>query len=376
MSCDGRPSEQQVLESLDKILSSAAFARSERLRAFLKYVVEKELEGIGHQLKGYTIGVDVFDRPLAFNADSDPLVRVHAGKLRKLMAAYYAGEGRQDEWRIEIPKGTYVPQYICQTSSTAAATAAPLPQSAPIPTGLHRQPRRRFSWLPKPLSSPRALMTMLPLLIFLPLSSLAMNVTLPAQSRLHGAVFERKFGTDLPRLTIRLDGARNGTAANFAEALRAAASHYATLAAPPPAVSFGQRPVAKHDALAFTITVSGPAEQGRLKVAVLHDASQELIYDGFIEHADLASDADILYESLAVASRMLSADGHVFRFAANAGIDNTLMRCMTATDIYRAEQTRKTFAQARECQEALSAEHRRKLNFVISANAIPTTLMR
>ena len=109
-----RPDDETILKALEAVLSSALFARSERLRAFLKYVVEKEMEGTGHQLKGYTIGIDVFDRPQAFNADSDPLVRVHAGKLRKLLTAYYAGEGAADPWRIDIPKGTYVPEYRCQ----------------------------------------------------------------------------------------------------------------------------------------------------------------------------------------------------------------------------------------------------------------------
>ena len=119
-----RPDDQAIRQSLDGVLSSALFSRSERLRAFLNYVVDKEMEGTGHQLKGYTIGIDVFDRPQAFNADSDPLVRVHAGKLRKLLAAYYASEGAGDLWRIDIPKGTYVPEYRRQRSLPVAAPEA------------------------------------------------------------------------------------------------------------------------------------------------------------------------------------------------------------------------------------------------------------
>lgn len=361
-----RPSPIAVSDALERVLSSEAFSRSERLRAFLKYVVETEQAGIAHQLKGYTIGIDVFDRSPAFNADSDPLVRVHAGKLRKLLATYYAGDGRHDEWRIEIPKGAYVPVYRRQK-----ALASLREQTAEKST-----PRRRFSWLPAPLSSPRAVFSMLPLLIFIPLSSLAMNVELPSQSRLHGAVFERKFGTDLPRLAIRSDLPRTGDAGKFAEALRQAASHYQTLSAAPASVLWQGESAGAKDALGFTIAVSEQAEPSGLKITVSHDASLELLYDGFIAKADLDNDADMLFESLAVASKILASDGHIFRFAENAGLSNALMNCMTTTDAYRHEQTRETFAAARECQQRLSAEHRRKLDFVISASAIPKTLMR
>ena len=89
-------------------------------------------------MKGYTIGIDVFDRPQAFNADSDPLVRVHAGKLRKLLAAYYAAEGAGDAWRIDIPKGTYVPEYLRQrVAPSATAETGPFGPAAPgcLPPG-------------------------------------------------------------------------------------------------------------------------------------------------------------------------------------------------------------------------------------------------
>ena len=65
-----RPCDETIRRALRRILESKAFARSERLRAFLAYVVEKEMAGEGHQLKGYSIAIDVFGRPQAFNADS------------------------------------------------------------------------------------------------------------------------------------------------------------------------------------------------------------------------------------------------------------------------------------------------------------------
>jgi hypothetical protein len=49
---------------------------------------------------------------------------------------------------------------------------------------------------------------------------------------------------------------------------------------------------------------------------------------------------------------------------------------MALTDTYRHLQTRASFREAKACQEKLSAEHRRKLSFVISAGALPSTLIR
>lgn len=366
-----RPDDQAIHQALEKVLSSALFARSERLRAFLKYVVEKEMEGTGHQLKGYTIGIDVFDRPQAFNADSDPLVRVHAGKLRKLLTAYYAEEGASDDWRIDVPKGTYVPEYRRQRISSSVQEET---RRAAVPP--RRAGNRRFSWLPAPLSSPLSVLSVLPLLMFVPLTSPAMSVNTPAQSRLHGALLERKFASDLPRVTVRSQWPRTGKAARFADAFRNAASHYRTVTAVPGTVIWQQSPSVMADPLAFTIDVSQQKSPAGLRVQIINDASSDTIHETFIDGTQLADEADILYESLALAAKTLSADGHIFRYANMADIDSPLMKCMALTDNYRHLQTREAFQEARSCQEKLSGDHRRKLKFVISAGALPSTLIR
>lgn len=58
-----RPACERVRRALDAIIASDTFARSERLRSFLSYIVENELSGKAAQLKGYSIGIDVFGRP-------------------------------------------------------------------------------------------------------------------------------------------------------------------------------------------------------------------------------------------------------------------------------------------------------------------------
>jgi len=111
MSTEAMVGDGQVSEALQRVLRSQTFARSERLRSFLKFIVEMEQLGLSHRLKGYTIGIDVFSRGDGFDPGADPLVRVQAGKLRKLLNQFYASEGLDEPLRIRIPLGGYVPIY-------------------------------------------------------------------------------------------------------------------------------------------------------------------------------------------------------------------------------------------------------------------------
>ena len=78
-----KPSASEVRAALDRILASRCFQQAGRASDFLRFVVEQTLEGSGQRLKGYTIGVEVFGRPADFDAQSDALVRVEAGRLRR-----------------------------------------------------------------------------------------------------------------------------------------------------------------------------------------------------------------------------------------------------------------------------------------------------
>lgn len=102
-------------------MRSEEFSRSPRLSRFLKYIVETTLKGRGKRLKGYTIGIEVFGKPETFDPEQDASVRVDAGRLRRSLANYYAGEGRHDPVRIHVPSGTYVPVFERQPSSFTGA---------------------------------------------------------------------------------------------------------------------------------------------------------------------------------------------------------------------------------------------------------------
>lgn len=104
-------SPEFVHTQLEKILSSAGFARNERLSGFLRFVVEQELFGRGDELKESVIGVEYFGRPADYDVRQDSVVRNEAGKLRARLAEYYVAEGAADGLIIDLPKGAYKPAF-------------------------------------------------------------------------------------------------------------------------------------------------------------------------------------------------------------------------------------------------------------------------
>lgn len=94
--------------AVDRVTASAAFSKSPQLAKFLRFVVDETLAGRGEQLKAYTIAVDALGRDASFDPQGDPIVRVEAGRLRRALETYYAGEGSDDPIVIELPRGSYV----------------------------------------------------------------------------------------------------------------------------------------------------------------------------------------------------------------------------------------------------------------------------
>lgn len=119
-----RPDRPAVQAALERVLASTCFELAERHKRFLRFIVEETLEGRGARLKGYTIGLSVFDRPADFDSQSDPLVRVEAGRLRNRLAQYYSAEGSDDPIRIEIPKGGYQPEFSWSAAAVPGAGAS------------------------------------------------------------------------------------------------------------------------------------------------------------------------------------------------------------------------------------------------------------
>ncbi len=102
--------EQLIIKQVERICSCDEFKTKDLLCRFLSYILSEYLAGREQNLKGYNIGIDVFNRGEDFDPGQDALVRIHAGRLRRMLDLYYLKEGKNDEIRIEIPKGAYSPK--------------------------------------------------------------------------------------------------------------------------------------------------------------------------------------------------------------------------------------------------------------------------
>lgn len=139
----GSIAPEDIRAQLGRVLASDIFRSAPQLTAFLSYVVEQALAGRAGELKGYTIAVEAFGRSAEFDPQSDPIVRVEAGRLRKALNLYFAAEGVRDPIRIAIPVGAYVPSFMQRMPAEFERFAtAPEPASLAPP-----EVRPRRLWL-------------------------------------------------------------------------------------------------------------------------------------------------------------------------------------------------------------------------------------
>lgn len=113
--------ESALIRHVERICESPEFRSKPVLCRFLSYIVSETLAGRGERIKAFSIGVDVFNRDEDFDPGQDTLVRINAVRLRRMLDLYYSNTGKNDDLRIEIPKGGYVPEF----------TSRPITQEGP-----------------------------------------------------------------------------------------------------------------------------------------------------------------------------------------------------------------------------------------------------
>jgi len=102
----------EIRAELERILASPMFCASARSVQFLRFCVEQSLCGNQDQIKETTVALQVFGRNADYNPRTDPIVRVHARRLRDKLEHYYKTDGVDSPIQITMPKGTYVPQAV------------------------------------------------------------------------------------------------------------------------------------------------------------------------------------------------------------------------------------------------------------------------
>ncbi len=103
--------EEEVFRQLEHMLASPDFNVNPQLIAFLKFVMNRKLEGNTDSITDYSIATEVFGRRSDFDRSIDPIVSIQASRLRLKLARYYQSTGINDPIRINIPMNTYVPVF-------------------------------------------------------------------------------------------------------------------------------------------------------------------------------------------------------------------------------------------------------------------------
>src|SRR5271154_3756805 len=123
-----------IQRQLGRLLGNIHFSNSKRFPTFLRYIVREELDARGDQIKERTLGIEVFGRDADYDTTSDPIVRVTAAEIRKRIAQYYQEHGHENELRISLPPGSYVPHF--EWPQTKQQTPDPVDLTAATDRGL------------------------------------------------------------------------------------------------------------------------------------------------------------------------------------------------------------------------------------------------
>jgi|SRR5271166_6458455 len=120
-----------ILNELRTILDSPPFRNSVRGKQFLSYVVQRKLEGRDELLKERMIGIEIFHRKADYPTADDSVVRVQAGEVRRRLEQYYYAAPSSLPVRIELPHGSYSPEFRWETKPQVEITTTSLPEKKP-----------------------------------------------------------------------------------------------------------------------------------------------------------------------------------------------------------------------------------------------------
>ncbi len=122
------PRRQEIESEIETILSSPAFKDSSKSKEFLRFVVQRYLDGESSGLHERLIGIELLGKNPDYDPSEDASVRVRANEVRKRLATFYEAAGNPARLRVDLPAGGYVPQFR-RTSITPAAPEPPRAKS-------------------------------------------------------------------------------------------------------------------------------------------------------------------------------------------------------------------------------------------------------
>jgi hypothetical protein len=101
-----------VQRHLAQVKEGPAFRGSQRGAQFLEYIVQQSALGHLEQLKERMLGIELFGRLPSYDTGEDAIVRVTASDVRRRLVKHYSQTENKVEFRISLPPGTYVPEFV------------------------------------------------------------------------------------------------------------------------------------------------------------------------------------------------------------------------------------------------------------------------
>ena len=364
------PAAPAVRETLERLLASETFGRSERARKLIRYLVEREQAGEAERLKGFSIAMDVFGKDADFDSSTDAVVRVQAGRLRELLAQYFATEGADDPVRIVIPRGTYVPAYEFKVQSTTASEDedAATPQSLGVagaigghplvlPSGLtkHRPPppgaqlvrQLRLFW-----AAIAIVIAMLGFVMYrtvMPETAAVGDLITAAtgQAPAGGADSARIAAEALPTVRIR-NASEDQNAARVASVLRRALSGFDTVSFISSESTAGEQSPGKLD---FLFAISAGVDPGAVVVELQHTASGKILLSRTLSADEVAASLEDRVATMLSAS--IPVSGILYAHIEQNALQSGLTNCLLLNDDYYLSQTAENHLAASKCFETL-----------------------
>ncbi|CAN7589146.1 tetratricopeptide repeat protein [Mesorhizobium sp. LjNodule214] len=367
------PAAPAVRETLERLLASETFGRSERARKLLRYLVEREQAGEADRLKGFSIAMDVFGKDGDFDPSTDAVVRVQAGRLRELLQNYFANEGVAEPVRIAIPRGGYVPSYELNairlpaelepaegTAPTIAPTELPdldiapaaalmSPPAAPEP-GRSLTRHLQLFW-----GAIAVVIAMLGVLILRQGSDVLLGSSGSA-SAIETAVATSSVASPpvetLPLVYIAVK-ANGPEAARVAASLRAGLAGFDTIDFIGRDADGTRDPAADATSFVFDI-LPGPAA-GDVTLELQNVATGRVLLSRNLSAVDSAPGA--IEDSIAnVLTSTIPAYGPIYTYIEQSGIETGLTRCLVLNDSYYLDQSAKAHEAAYRCLETLASQ--------------------
>ncbi len=137
------PIERELLlQQVERLTNSSVLKGSESLCRLLRYLAEQSSEHPTTSIKEYQIATELIGRPAGFDPKLDATVRVQTGRLRLKLAEYYGHEGADDQWVLDLPKGSYT----LHLHPRAEAVAARVPIEFPLEGATQPKPMAIAVW--------------------------------------------------------------------------------------------------------------------------------------------------------------------------------------------------------------------------------------